>query len=574
MRLSLLWRSLLCWLLLAGLALAQQGGPGFTAANPGTPLTATTGGATATLPPGQSVVATNLGSVTAYCQPGAAASTSSQPIAGGSGFQFQILPGTTQITCVTGSSTATINLVGGTGLGVMGGGGGSGGGGGGNVTVVAPLGSQTGSNSVAVICNSGCSGGPADESTFTPGTTPIVTGGFYQTTATSNPLTNGQAGSAQMTADRALHINLRNSSGAELGVAAAPLQVSLANTASNATAVLVTGTGGTFPSTNALSGSTTLQNAATGNGNGTSMSVAGYGGAVLHVVCSVACSGTQITFYASFDNSNFFDIEGTQVGGGPPVISTATTGDFTFNVAGYSYLRAAISSYSAGTITVTGYATSQPSLQPEYASAIAHWGGLTLGQPSNYGTSPGAVLVPGVNANVTNTVAAALNATPSLANGNGVVPTQGGTVLSATNGGYQNVLQGNAVLSVTNGLPVQQVSPYPLSATPITASATGTTGATTATLAATSGKTTYICTMSIRANATAAATGNATVTGTITGTLNYTQWTAPLASGLGVTEELFTPCVPASGTNQTIAVVSAAPGSGGTVSVSASGYQQ
>ena len=47
---------------------------------------------------------------------------------------------------------------------------------------------------------------------------------------------------------------------------------------------------------------------------------------------------------------------------------------------------------------------------------------------------------------------AALNATPSLANGNGIVPTQGGSVLSATNGIYTNVLQGNAALSATNGL--------------------------------------------------------------------------------------------------------------------------
>lgn len=44
-----------------------------------------------------------------------------------------------------------------------------------------------------------------------------------------------------------------------------------------------------------------------------------------------------------------------------------------------------------------------------------------------------------------------LNATPTLANGNGVVPTQGGAVLSATNGWYGNLLQGNAVLSATNG---------------------------------------------------------------------------------------------------------------------------
>lgn len=72
----------------------------------------------------------------------------------------------------------------------------------------------------------------------------------------------------------------------------------------------------------------------------------------------------------------------------------------------------------------------------------------------NQGTSPWAV---------------GLNTTPTIANGNGVVPTiagavysstngayfnqlQGNAVLSATNGGYQNILQGNAALSATNGL--------------------------------------------------------------------------------------------------------------------------
>lgn len=122
----------------------------------------------------------------------------------------------------------------------------------------------------------------------------------------------------------------------------------------------------------------------------------------------------------------------------------------------------------------------------------------------------------------------------------------------------------------TNG--VRSTNQYPSGATPITASATGTTGATTATLATGSSVTTYICGFSIRANATAAATGNATVTGTITGTLNFTQWTAPNASGLGITEMIFTPCVPASAVNTSIAVVSAAPGTGGVVSSTAWGY--
>ena len=116
-------------------------------------------------------------------------------------------------------------------------------------------------------------------------------------------------------------------------------------------------------------------------------------------------------------------------------------------------------------------------------------------------------------------------------------------------------------------------SPTPAGATMITASATGTTSATTATLPGVSGKTTYLAGFTILANATAAATGNATVTGTITGTLNFTQWTAPLASGIGIVQPVIGTPIPASGTNQAIAVVSAAPGAGGTVSVTAWGYQ-
>jgi hypothetical protein len=143
-----------------------------------------------------------------------------------------------------------------------------------------------------------------------------------------------------------------------------------------------------------------------------------------------------------------------------------------------------------------------------------------------------------------------------------------------TAGQNQPVLQDTSgrQCNTSNGT-VNSASQYPAGAIPITASATGTTAATTATLAAGTTTTTYLCGFAIRANATAAATGNATVTGTKTGTLNFTQWTAPLASGIGLVEETFGPCVPASAVNTGIAVISAAPGSGGVVSVSAWGYQ-
>jgi hypothetical protein len=128
-------------------------------------------------------------------------------------------------------------------------------------------------------------------------------------------------------------------------------------------------------------------------------------------------------------------------------------------------------------------------------------------------------------------------------------------------------------LNTTAGNPATLASQYPFGAVPITATATGTTAATTATLAASASIKTYICGFSIRANANAAATANSTVTGTVTATMNFTQWTAPSTSGIGITEMIFTPCVPSSAINTGIAVISAAPGTGGVVSVSAWGYQ-
>ena len=121
---------------------------------------------------------------------------------------------------------------------------------------------------------------------------------------------------------------------------------------------------------------------------------------------------------------------------------------------------------------------------------------------------------------------------------------------------------------------IANVGQYPSGAIAITASATGTTAATTATLAAAaSGHTTYICSYSVRANATAATTVQNTVTGVITATMTHQMWVAPAASGIGIDEQVFNPCVPASTTATAIAVVSGAPGSGGLVSVTATGYQ-
>jgi hypothetical protein len=88
----------------------------------------------------------------------------------------------------------------------------------------------------------------ADAATFTPATTlvsPIA--GFYQTTPTNNPLTTGQMGAPQLTVNRGLHAVLHTNVGVPTGVAATPLQVSLANHGANATAVKTDGSAVTQP---------------------------------------------------------------------------------------------------------------------------------------------------------------------------------------------------------------------------------------------------------------------------------------------------------------------------------------
>jgi hypothetical protein len=118
-------------------------------------------------------------------------------------------------------------------------------------------------------------------------------------------------------------------------------------------------------------------------------------------------------------------------------------------------------------------------------------------------------------------------------------------------------------------------SGYPIGATPIMASATGTTAAS-VTLPAVPGLTTYICGFSIRANATAASTGNATVTGALGGTLNFTQYTPSLTGAIAMSplEPTFGPfCLPASAANTAIVITSAGNGGGGALSVTAWGYQ-
>ena len=89
---------------------------GFQPASVGTPISVTTAGVTGTLPAGAVVVATNVGANGAYCALGAS-STTAQQYLGPSGGWFSFTVGSaTQLTCITSTSTTTVNMVGGSGL--------------------------------------------------------------------------------------------------------------------------------------------------------------------------------------------------------------------------------------------------------------------------------------------------------------------------------------------------------------------------------------------------------------------------------------------------------------------------
>lgn len=112
---------------------------GFAPAARGTPISVSNVSATGSLPAGTVVVATNVGTTNgAYCVLGAGPATTSDQYIAPNGGWFSFTVGvSTQLSCITSSSTTTINMVGGSGLPTGTGGGGGGGGGGGAITAAS-----------------------------------------------------------------------------------------------------------------------------------------------------------------------------------------------------------------------------------------------------------------------------------------------------------------------------------------------------------------------------------------------------------------------------------------------------
>jgi hypothetical protein len=119
----------------------------------------------------------------------------------------------------------------------------------------------------------------------------------------------------------------------------------------------------------------------------------------------------------------------------------------------------------------------------------------------------------------------------------------------------------------------------PPGATPITATASGTTGAITATIPAVANKTAVLCGFVYTGtNATAAQAGSVTVTGLVGGTMSFGYPTLAAGAAVPVTspvDEAFLPCLPATSVNVAITVNGPALGTGATLAtVTAWGYYQ
>ena len=174
----------------------------------------------------------------------------------------------------------------------------------------------TGSN-LHVTCDSGCSSsaGFADNGSFTTGTTAINPAGGLFDDSPPAAIAAGHAASARITPNRALHINLRNQSGTEIGTSATPVQVSLANTGANATAVKVDGSAVVQPvsgtvTANAGSGTFNIQSNASVNlsqvgGNAVAADSNGRQIGKLYPDTTTASYHTSTKFAASSTTDNF-----------------------------------------------------------------------------------------------------------------------------------------------------------------------------------------------------------------------------------------------------------------------------
>lgn len=178
------------------------------------------------------------------------------------------------------------------------------------------------------------------------------------------------------------------------------------------------------------------------HGHGWAQGVKPTGQGQTHVICDSGCSGSSGGGGTSQADTSAFT-QGTTaltpVGGeyttalSNCVAGGACTWRFTIDRAGYvnisHYNGSAVGAGNPFFVTPgTGALFAVTQSTSPWVDNVTTWAGGTLGAMANYGTSPGAVLVPGVNAFITNTPAVTQSAGPWTAN----ITQWAGGVLGAT----------------------------------------------------------------------------------------------------------------------------------------------
>lgn len=109
------------------------------------------------------------------------------------------------------------------------------------------------------------------------------------------------------------------------------------------------------PANAQVSFSAILQNRRTSNSNGTILNTTNMSTAVLTVNCD-SCSATQVNFEGTQDGTNYTSLLASLLGTTTTATSTTTAGVtvWSLGVSGLRNVRARVSAYSVGTVTVTG----------------------------------------------------------------------------------------------------------------------------------------------------------------------------------------------------------------------------
>jgi hypothetical protein len=237
-------------------------------------------------------------------------------------------------------------------------------------------------SSLNVNCTGGCSSsaGFTDNSAFTAGTTTETNvGGVFNDGLSA--LSSGNAAAARITPNRGVHVNLRNNSGTEIATSGNPLRIDPTGTTTQPVSGTLTANIGT---TNGLALDTSVNGLLLGQGSTSS----GQKGPLVQCAATTGAptDTTADTWPLSCNTSGGLRVDGSGVTQPVSGTVTANAGTGQFNV----------------TCTAANC--------PVNVSQVA---GTALGATAivNYGSTPAAVAVPGVNAFITNTPAVTLAST-------------------------------------------------------------------------------------------------------------------------------------------------------------------